>query len=109
MNSSSNGSKSGDELPVRRVLTVYSNPEEEFVAEYALNAFDLSQFRAWFNEDGDPTMSYCYPVVPKDVEFLTRYVDAGVAFDFNRYCYFVESITDDGGGASSPANLNGHA
>jgi len=107
MDSSVNNSKIGNERIARHVLTVYSNPAEEFVAEYALTAFDLEQFRAWFNEDGDPSMSYCYPVVPKDVEFLSRYVGKPIAFDFNRYCYFVESMADEGGAAV--ADSNGHA
>ncbi len=42
--------------PVERVLTVFSNPSEEFVTEYPLLAFNLAEFRKWFNEDGDSLM-----------------------------------------------------
>ena len=80
------------EPAVARVLTVYSNPEEEFVTEYELAAFDLERFREWFNPDGgDPLMHYSYIVLPKDVEFLSAYLDGPFDFDFNRYCYFVEA------------------
>jgi len=75
-----------------RVLTVFSNPEEEFVTEYALETFDLERFRDWFNAgETDPSMNDCYVVLPKDVEFLSAYLPDGVAFDFGRYCYFVET------------------
>ena len=76
---------------VERVLTVFSNPDEEFVAEHAFAAFDLERFREWFNAEGDPQMYDCYVVLPKDVEFLSAYLDGPFDFDFNRYCYFVEA------------------
>lgn len=81
--------------PVERVLTVYSNPAEEFVTEHPLLAFNLAEFRKWFNEDGDSLMYLCYVVAPKDVEFLAGYLAEPVAFDFNRYCYFVEAYVSD--------------
>jgi hypothetical protein len=74
------------------VLTVYSNPEEEFVTEHELAGFDLERFREWFRPDGgDPSLYDCYVVLPKDVEFLSAYLPAPFDFDFNRYCYFVEA------------------
>lgn len=76
-----------------RVLTVYSNPDEEFVAEHPFAAFDLERFRDWFNLEGDPLMYACYVVLPKDVEFLSAYLGGPFEFDFNRYCYFVEART----------------
>ena len=79
-----------------RVLTVFSNPDEEFVTEYPLEAFDLARFRDWFNAgEADPSMRDCYVVVPKDVEFLSAYLPDGVAFDFGRYCYFVETAAGE--------------
>ncbi len=79
-------------LTVERVLTVFSNPAEEFVTEYALPAFNLEEFRKWFNEDGDALMYQCYVVAPKDVQFLVSYLPEPVAFDFNRYCYFYRGL-----------------
>ncbi|HLL75185.1 MAG TPA: hypothetical protein VK421_07940 [Pyrinomonadaceae bacterium] len=76
---------------VERLLTVFSNPEEEFVAEHAFATFDLERFREWFNPEGDPLMYDCYVVLPKDVEFLSAYLGGPFDFDFNRYCYFVEA------------------
>ena len=77
---------------VERVLAVYSNPEEEFVAEHKFAEFDLGQFVDWFNPDGgDPSLGFSYVVLPKDVEFLSARLAEPVEFDFNRYCYFVEA------------------
>ena len=76
---------------VERVLTVFSNPDEEFVAEHAFATFDLERFREWFNIEGDPRMLDCYVVLPKDVEFLSAYLGGPFHFDFDRYCYFVEA------------------
>ena len=92
MNSSGENTDAKDEPEIGRVLTVFSNPDEEFVAEYPLADFDLEKFRDWFNPDGgDPSLFYCYMVMPKDVEFLSAYLPEPVAFDFSRYCYFVEA------------------
>ena len=92
MNPSGESVEMTDAPEVGRVLTVFSNPEEEFVTEHRLANFDLEKFRDWFNPDGgDPSMFYCYMVMPKDVEFLSAYLGEPVAFDFGRYCYFVEA------------------
>ena len=92
MNPSGENTGAKDEPEIGRVLTVFSNPDEEFVAEYPLANFDLEKFRDWFNPDGgDPSLFYCYMVMPKDVEFLSAYLPEPVAFDFGRYCYFVEA------------------
>jgi hypothetical protein len=89
---SSEGIAGGEGGPVvARVLTVFSNPDEEFVAEHAFATFDLERFRDWFNPEGDPQMRDCYVVLPKDVEFLSAYLGGPFDFDFNRYCYFVEA------------------
>ena len=89
---SSEGIAVGEGGPaVERVLTVFSNPDEEFVAEHAFARFDLERFREWFNPEGDPQMFDCYVVLPKDVEFLAAYLTGPFDFDFNRYCYFVEA------------------
>ena len=83
------GGKSG--AAGERVLAVYSNPAEEFVAEHRFASFDLGEFVGWFNPDGgDPSLVYSYVVLPKDVEFLSARLAEPVEFDFNRYCYFVE-------------------
>ena len=79
-----------------RVLAVYSNPEEEFVAEHAFASFDLERFREWFNAaEADPSLRDSYVVLPKDVEFLSAYLAGPFEFDFNRYCYFVEAHAAD--------------
>ena len=93
MNSSEDITRAESGPAVERVLTVFTNPEEEFVIEYGLTKFDLGLFGKWFNPDGggDPLMYDCYVVLPKDVEFLSAYLDGPFDFDFNRYCYFVEA------------------
>jgi hypothetical protein len=79
-----------------RVLAVYSNPGEEFVAEHKFAEFDLGQFVDWFNPDGgDPSLGFSYVVLPKDVEFLSARLAEPFEFDFNRYCYFVEASRED--------------
>ena len=101
MKSSEDIAGAGPGRAVERVLTVFSNPEEEFVAEHELTKFDLEQFREWFNPDGGDVLMYdCYVVLPKDVEFLSAYLDGPFDFDFNRYCYFVEAHAgaEDSGG-----------
>ena len=91
MNSSEVIAGGGGGPAVERVLTVFSNPEEEFVAEHAFATFDLERFRDWFNPEGDPQMYACYVVLPKDVQFLSAYLGGPFEFDFGRYCYFVEA------------------
>ena len=92
MNSSEDTAGGAGGPGTQRVLSVYSNPEEEFVAEHAFAAFDLERFREWFNAgEADPSMRDCYVVLPKDVEFLSAYLAGPFDFDFNRYCYFVEA------------------
>lgn len=93
MNSTDDIAGGGGGPAVERVLTVFSNPDEEFVAEHAFATFDLERFRDWFNLEGDPLMYDCYVVLPKDVEFLSAYLGGPFDFDFNRYCYFVEAHT----------------
>jgi hypothetical protein len=82
-----------------RVLTVFTNTDEEFVAEHTFATFDLEEFRDWFNAEGDPLMYNCYVVLPKDVEFLSGRLGEPFEFDFDRYCYFVEAnaVTEDRG------------
>ena len=81
---------------IARVLTVFTNPAEDFVTEHPLSSFDLEQFRQWFNEDGgDPLMYNCYLIAPKDVEFVSGFLNEPIEFDFSRYCYFVESDVSD--------------
>ena len=91
MNSSDDIARGECGQVMERVLTVFSNPEEEFVTEHPFATFDLERFRDWFNPEGDPLMYDCYVVMPKDVEFLSAYLSRPFDFDFNRYCYFVEA------------------
>lgn len=92
MNSEVESTETKSNPPVERAVLVFSNATDEFVTEYALPGFDLEAFRNWFNEDGsDPLMSLCYTLVPKDVEFISRYLAEPVAFDFSQYNYSVEA------------------
>ena len=96
MNPSAENTDAKDGPEAERVLAVYSNPEEEFVAEHKFAEFDLGQFVNWFNPDGgDPSLGFSYVVLPKDVEFLSARLAEPVEFDFNRYCYFVEASGED--------------
>ncbi len=81
-----------DTAPVERVLAVLDNETERLVAEYALHSFDLEAFKQHFavEDDYDPLMYNVYPVSPTDVEFMSKYLDEEVAFDFDRNAYFVE-------------------
>ena len=78
--------------PVERVLTVFDDETEQLVAERPLHSFDLKNFKRQFAvaDDYDPLMYNVYPVSPKDVEFVSRYVDGEVIFDFDRNAYFIE-------------------
>ncbi len=80
-----------DVAPVERVLTVFDNKTEQLVAQYPMPSFELESFRRQFAVgDDDPSMYHVYPVSPQDAEFMSRFLEREVAFDFNQNTYFVE-------------------
>ncbi len=77
---------------VERILTVFDNETERLVAEYPLDSFDLESFKRRFavTDDDDPLMHNVYPVAPRDGEFVSKYLDKEVVFDFDKNAYFIE-------------------
>ncbi len=80
-----------DAVPVERVLAVFDNETDQLVAQYPLHSFELEIFKRRFGvEDDDPLMYYVYLLSPEDAEFVLKYLDDEVIFDFDRNAYFIE-------------------
>jgi len=83
---------------VARVLSVFSNETDELVAEYPFSSFDLLKFKRHFgvsDEDEDTEMYLEYIVEPKEKEFLSKYLNEVMDFDFEKYAYFVSCYRVD--------------
>ncbi len=78
---------------LERILTVFSNDDDELIAEYPLQSFDLSKFKKHFGvtkDSEDINMYDCYPLTSRDIKFVSEYLAEKVVFDFKLYSYFVE-------------------
>ncbi len=78
---------------LERILTVFSNDNDELIAEYPFQSFDLSKFKKYFGvteHNEDTEMYACYPVTSNDIKFVSEYLAEKVVFDFKLYSYFVE-------------------
>ena len=80
------------------MLSVFSNENDELVAEHPFSSFDLLKFKQHFgvSDEDEDTEMYCeYTVRPKDTEFLAQYLDEAVDFDFGKHAYFVSCYRVD--------------
>lgn len=79
------------------VLTVVDGKTEELVDLLELRLFNLQQFAKQFDVDttADPDMLDRYSVGPDDVPFLEQQLGRKLAFDFQRFAYFIEAAKKD--------------
>jgi hypothetical protein len=79
---------------VTRVLVWYSNKDDSFVAEHALEGIDLEQLKALFKPPpGDPLMYDSYPVGRDEAALLGKVL--GISIDLDHFDYFVECDAPD--------------
>jgi hypothetical protein len=83
---------------VARVLSIFSNETDEQVAEYPFSSFELVKFKQYFgvSDEDEDTEMYCdYTVEPKETEFLSKYLDEVIDYDFEKYAYFLSCCRVD--------------
>jgi hypothetical protein len=81
------------EFKVYRFIAVYSEETEELIDEHPITSFDLPAFQAEFNEPNPKSPMFdCYPITPKNIDFIRKYITPAPEWDFVSKSYFVEAV-----------------
>ena len=77
---------------VERLINVFSEETEEYVQEIKLKEFDLKAFQKEFGIlDAANPMYDCYQIKEKNINFIKKYLNESVVWDFKKYSYFIEA------------------
>jgi hypothetical protein len=79
------------------VLTVVDGVSEEVIDVHELEPFDLAAFCLQFDVpvEHDPQMLDRYSVGPDDVQFLHKFMEVELPFNFGTHAYFIEAARRD--------------
>ncbi len=82
---------------ILHVLSIVDGVTEDALDAIVIPGFNAKDYYDQFDVDpnADPQMLDRYSVGPDDAAFLSKRLHAAPAFDFKRFAYFIEAVTDD--------------
>ena len=79
---------------VKRHIAVFSEETEEWVKDYDLSRFNLTEFqKAYSIIDINNPMFDCYPITESNKGFIETYIDCKLKWNFKKYSYFFEATS----------------
>jgi len=81
-----------NQLNVKRLIRIYSNETEYWVADLELETFDLSYFQQLFHiRDRNNPMFDSYEITPQIIKIIEMHMDSKPEWNFEKYQYFIEA------------------